>query len=153
MGWDLPQPMGPAQLYPPFVSLLTNQSDSIMINQDVKFWTIRTVLCGLIKLQIWIPHLHKNGPSRHHHGKCFIFKEGTQNEMYLTIKDCVFILKCLNFSHLQSTLHLMQYTYWDIFQLLKTVLGSSGQDGGVHRYTLPPYTVKRRTKINLKTTK
>ena len=32
-----------------------------------------------------------------------------------TYKNCVFILTCLNFSHLQSTLHLMQYTYWDIF--------------------------------------
>ena len=31
------------------------------------------------------------------------------------IKNCVFILTCLNFSHLQSTLHLMQYTYQDIF--------------------------------------
>ena len=36
----------------------------------------------------------------------------TQN---LFIKTCVFILTCLNFSHLQSTLHLMQYTYGDIF--------------------------------------
>ena len=30
-------------------------------------------------------------------------------------KNCVFILTCLNFSHLQSTLHLMQYTYRNIF--------------------------------------
>ena len=29
----------------------------------------------------------------------------------LFIKKCVFILTCLNFSHLQNTLHLMQYTY------------------------------------------
>ena len=33
----------------------------------------------------------------------------------LFIKNCVFILTCWNFSHLQSTLHLMQYTYQDIF--------------------------------------
>ena len=33
----------------------------------------------------------------------------------LFIKNCAFILTCLNFSHLQSTLHLMQNTYWDIF--------------------------------------
>ena len=26
-----------------------------------------------------------------------------------------FILTCFNFSHLQSTLHLMQYTYWDVY--------------------------------------
>ena len=31
------------------------------------------------------------------------------------IKNCEFILTCLNFSNLQSTLHLMQYTYWDFF--------------------------------------
>ena len=30
-------------------------------------------------------------------------------------KNCVFILTRLNVSHLQSTLHLMQYTYEDIF--------------------------------------
>ena len=28
---------------------------------------------------------------------------------------CVFILTCLNFRHLQSTLHLMQYTYGDFY--------------------------------------
>ena len=33
----------------------------------------------------------------------------------LFIKNCVFILTCLNFSHLQSALHLMQYIYQDIF--------------------------------------
>ena len=31
------------------------------------------------------------------------------------IKNCVFILLCLNFSHLQSTLLLVPYTYWYIF--------------------------------------
>ena len=33
----------------------------------------------------------------------------------LFMKNCVFILTCLNFSHLQSTLHLMQDTCQDIF--------------------------------------
>ena len=33
----------------------------------------------------------------------------------MIFKDCVFILTCLNFSHLQSTLHLMKYTYQDVF--------------------------------------
>ena len=33
----------------------------------------------------------------------------------LFIKNCVLILTCLNIHHFQSTLHLMQYTYWDIF--------------------------------------
>ena len=31
------------------------------------------------------------------------------------IKKYLFILTCLNFSHLQSALHLMQYTYLDFF--------------------------------------
>ena len=31
------------------------------------------------------------------------------------IKNCVFIFTCLNFSDLQGTLHLMQYTYQDFF--------------------------------------
>ena len=38
-----------------------------------------------------------------------------------SIKNCVFILTCCNFSHLQSTVRLMQYTYRDFFPLLKTV--------------------------------
>ena len=33
------------------------------------------------------------------------------------IKNCVFILTCLNFGHLQSTLHLMQYAYRDVYFL------------------------------------
>ena len=31
------------------------------------------------------------------------------------IKSCVLILTCLYFSHLQSTVHSIQHTYWDIF--------------------------------------
>ena len=38
-----------------------------------------------------------------------------QNTRDLFIKNHVFILICLNFSHLQSTLHWIQYIYWDIF--------------------------------------
>ena len=33
-----------------------------------------------------------------------------KTRIYL-LKSCIFILMCLNFSHLQSTLLLMQYTY------------------------------------------
>ena len=36
-------------------------------------------------------------------------------------KKLLFILRCLNFNHLQSTLHLMQYTYLDVFSLLQPV--------------------------------
>ena len=43
---------------------------------------------------------------------------GTQKHQNVFIKNCVFILKCLNFSHLQSTLHLIQYTYWDVFSIV-----------------------------------
>ena len=40
-------------------------------------------------------------------------------------KNCVFILTCLNLSHLQSTLHLVQCTYWNIFfHCSKQVLNS-----------------------------
>ena len=46
---------------------------------------------------------------------------GTQKTPKFICKKCVFILTCLNFSHLQSTLHWMWYTYWDVFPLLKTV--------------------------------
>ena len=38
----------------------------------------------------------------------------------LFIKNGVFILTRLNFSHLQSTLHLMQYAYRDIFPTAQT---------------------------------
>ena len=36
-----------------------------------------------------------------------------------SIKNCVFICTCLNFSHLQSTLHVMQYTYQGIFSTVQ----------------------------------
>ena len=39
-----------------------------------------------------------------------------------------------------------------IIKMLKRVItNTSGQDGGVSRYTLPPCTTKRRTTTNLKT--
>ena len=37
------------------------------------------------------------------------------------MKNCIFIFTCLNVSHLQSTLHWMQYTYWDIFSTAQNV--------------------------------
>ena len=40
---------------------------------------------------------------------------GNPQNLEFIYKHCIFILTCLNFSHLQSTLHLMQYTYQDIF--------------------------------------
>ena len=43
-----------------------------------------------------------------------IYEKWPQNLEFF-IKTCVFILTCLSFSHLQSTLHLLQYTHWDCF--------------------------------------
>ena len=40
---------------------------------------------------------------------------GDPKTLSLFIKYCVFILTCLTFSHLQTALHLMQYTYRDVF--------------------------------------
>ena len=42
-------------------------------------------------------------------------------KMEFIYKKYVFILTHLNFSHLLSTLYLMQFIYWDLFLLLKTV--------------------------------
>ena len=50
-----------------------------------------------------------------------LYKGGPKKPQNLFLKSCVFILTCLNFSHLQSTLYLMQYTYQDLFPQLKTV--------------------------------
>ena len=50
----------------------------------------------------------------------YIYIGGTHKTEFI-YKNCVFIHTCLNFSHLHSTLHLIQYTYQDIFSLLKTV--------------------------------
>ena len=46
----------------------------------------------------------------------------------LVMKNCVFIPACLNFRHLQSTLHLMQYTHGDSFPVLNTVFELIGFD-------------------------
>ena len=51
-----------------------------------------------------------------------VMSVGPPSPQNLSIKSCVFILIYLNFRHLQSTLHLMQYTYIEMsFPLLKTV--------------------------------
>ena len=42
-----------------------------------------------------------------------------KNTQNLFIKNCVFILTCLIFSHVQTTLHLMQYTYQDVFSTVQ----------------------------------
>ena len=44
----------------------------------------------------------------------YVYKGGPQT-LHLFIKNSVCILTHLNFSHLQSTLHFMRYTYRDIF--------------------------------------
>ena len=44
-----------------------------------------------------------------------ITRGGAQKIMEFIYKKCIFTLMCLNFSHLQSTLYLIQYTYQYIF--------------------------------------
>ena len=48
-----------------------------------------------------------------------IYEGGPKEPRTYLLKNCIFILTCLNFSHLQCILHLMQYTYRDFFPLLK----------------------------------
>ena len=53
--------------------------------------------------------------------------EGDPKNQRVFIKNCVFILTCLNFSRLQSALHWMQHTYRDVFshcskQFLNSIL-------------------------------
>ena len=44
----------------------------------------------------------------------YVQGRGPKSPQNLFIKNCVFILTCLNFSHLQSSLHLMQCAYGDV---------------------------------------
>ena len=48
-----------------------------------------------------------------------------QKKQNLFRKYCVFIPTCLNFSHIQNTLHLMQYTHWNIFPLAQIIFSDS----------------------------
>lgn len=50
-------------------SIFTLQNGSIVTNQDVRFYPISAF--GPIKLQIWTPHLHKNGPIKGQRGHYF----------------------------------------------------------------------------------
>ena len=43
------------------------------------------------------------------------YEGGPPKNQDLFTENCVSVLTCLNFSHLQSPLHLMQCTYWDVF--------------------------------------
>ena len=53
------------------------------------------------------------------------YEGGPKTSQNLFIKNCVFILTCLNFSHLESTLHLMQHTCRvGVFHCSKQVLNS-----------------------------
>ena len=45
----------------------------------------------------------------------YLVRGDPKNPRIYLLKNCVFILTCLNFNHLQSILHLMQYTNWDFF--------------------------------------
>ena len=56
-----------------------------------------------------------NGTSSNSENWLYLYEGRPPHNPEFIYKNCVFILTCLNFSHLQSTLHLMQYTYRDIF--------------------------------------
>ena len=56
--------------------------------------------------------------------KICVYEGGPKNPEFIYLKNYVFILTCLNFSHLQSTLHLMQYTSRDVFSTVRKVLDS-----------------------------
>ena len=45
---------------------------------------------------------------------------GTQKTWNLSIKNYILILTRLNFILLQTTLYLMQFTYWDVFSTAQT---------------------------------
>ena len=47
--------------------------------------------------------------------KNVVYKGGPTPPPEFIYKNCVFIPTCLNFSHLQNILHLIQYTFWDFF--------------------------------------
>ena len=64
--------------------------------------------------------------SLHIYFSLHIYLRRTQKTWNLFIKYCVFILTCLNFSHLQSTLHLMQYTCWDFFSTVQNSIRTCG---------------------------
>lgn len=57
-GWDLPCLIGTAWQY--LHLYVYHQRGFIMTSLNMWSWPIRTMLFGLIQLQIWIPHLHKN---------------------------------------------------------------------------------------------
>ena len=54
----------------------------------------------------------------------FWLYNGGPPKMEFIYKKCVFILTCLNFGHLQSTLHLTQYTYQGFFHCSKQFLNA-----------------------------
>ena len=62
----------------------------------------------------------KHNQEEQNKGQFTVINEGGPQKLEFTYKNYVFILTCLNFSYLQSTLHLMEYTYQDIFPLLKS---------------------------------
>ena len=49
---------------------------------------------------------------------------GYTKNQNLFIKNCVFILIGINFSHLQISLHWMQYTYWLVFPTAHNSFGT-----------------------------
>ena len=55
------------------------------------------------------------------HQSNYLYTKEDPKKWNLFIKNCVFILTCLNFSHLQHALHLMYYTYGDFIPLIELI--------------------------------
>ena len=71
------------------------------------------VLCKMMMLIVVVTVKHLSGIVQRLY---YTNGDAPQNGICL-FKNGVFILTCFNFSHLQNTLHLMQYTYQDIFSM------------------------------------
>ena len=94
------------------------------------------------KSSLWRASKQRNGITR----KGVIIQRGLPKKIQnLFSKNCLFIVTCLNVSHLPSTLHLMQYTYQDIFPLLKIVFKLVGFDAfySFYHFLFHPFHVSK----------
>ena len=96
---------------------------------------IYCIVCVYIYTYIFNPHpikclliLEREGEKKRETLiSCLLYEGEPPKPQNLFIKNCVFILTCLNFRHLQRTPHLIQH-YWHFFPLLKTVFKLIGFD-------------------------
>ena len=78
------------------------------------FWyllLVRNMMMAMLIANIYWTHIGQALCQTFHKG----MRGHSKNPQNLFIKNCVCILTCLNFIHLQSTLYLIQYIYRDVF--------------------------------------